>query len=126
MTDAVVDYLVVGGEINGVGIARDAAGRGLSVLLVEKDDLASHTSSASTKLIHGGLHHLECGEIRFVRAALIERERLRRAAPRRTSFGRSTSCCRRRSPRGPPGSSASGYSCTITWGTSQKRSLIVR
>lgn len=76
-----VDVLVVGGGINGTGIARDAAGRGLSVLLVEQDDLAGHTSSASTKLIHGGLRYLEYGEIRLVREALIERERLWRMAP---------------------------------------------
>jgi glycerol-3-phosphate dehydrogenase len=76
-----VDLLVVGGGINGAGIARDAAGRGLSVLLVEQDDLASHTSSASTKLIHGGLRYLEYGEFRLVREALIERERLLGMAP---------------------------------------------
>ncbi|MCU6455173.1 glycerol-3-phosphate dehydrogenase [Sphingomonas sp. A2-49] len=76
-----VDLLVVGGGINGAGIARDAAGRGLSVLLVEQDDLASHTSSASTKLIHGGLRYLEYGEFRLVREALIERERLLAIAP---------------------------------------------
>ena len=75
------DLLVVGGGINGAGIARDAAGRGYSVLLVEQDDLASHTSSASTKLIHGGLRYLEYGEFRLVREALIERERLWRMAP---------------------------------------------
>ncbi|PRC91651.1 Glycerol-3-phosphate dehydrogenase [Solimicrobium silvestre] len=76
-----VDMLVVGGGINGVGIARDAAGRGLSVLLCEKDDLASHTSSASTKLIHGGLRYLEYYEFGLVRKALQEREVLLRAAP---------------------------------------------
>ena len=76
-----VDLLIVGGGINGAGIARDAAGRGLSVLLVEQDDLASHTSSASTKLIHGGLRYLEYGEFRLVREALIERERLWGMAP---------------------------------------------
>jgi glycerol-3-phosphate dehydrogenase len=76
-----VDLLIVGGGINGTGIARDAAGRGLSVLLVEQDDLASHTSSASTKLIHGGLRYLEYGELRLVREALIERERLLAIAP---------------------------------------------
>ncbi|MBN3536847.1 MULTISPECIES: glycerol-3-phosphate dehydrogenase [Sphingomonas] len=76
-----VDLLIVGGGINGVGIARDAAGRGLSVALVEKDDLASHTSSASTKLIHGGLRYLEYYEFRLVREALIERERLWAMAP---------------------------------------------
>lgn len=76
-----VDLLVVGGGINGVGIARDAAGRGLSVMLCEKDDLASHTSSASTKLIHGGLRYLEHYEFSLVRKALQEREILLRAAP---------------------------------------------
>lgn len=75
------DLLIIGGGINGVSIARDAAGRGLSVLLVEKDDLASHTSSASSKLIHGGLRYLEYGEFRLVREALIERERLLSMAP---------------------------------------------
>ena len=68
------DLLVIGGGINGVGIARDAAGRGLSVLLVEKDDLASHTSSWSSKLIHGGLRYLEQYEFRLVRESLEERE----------------------------------------------------
>jgi glycerol-3-phosphate dehydrogenase len=75
------DLLVVGGGINGAGIARDAAGRGLSVLLVEKDDLAAHTSSWSTKLIHGGLRYLEHYEFRLVGEALAEREVLLRAAP---------------------------------------------
>lgn len=75
------DILVIGGGINGTGIARDAAGRGLSVLLCEKDDLASHTSSASTKLIHGGLRYLEQNEFALVRKALIEREILMRSAP---------------------------------------------
>jgi glycerol-3-phosphate dehydrogenase len=75
------DVLIVGGGINGVGIARDAAGRGLSVVLCEKDDLASHTSSASSKLIHGGLRYLEYYEFNLVRKALIEREVLLRAAP---------------------------------------------
>ncbi|MGU3391198.1 glycerol-3-phosphate dehydrogenase [Sphingomonas sp. M1A8_2b] len=75
------DLLIVGGGINGAGIARDAAGRGLSVMLVEQDDLASHTSSASTKLIHGGLRYLEYGEFRLVRESLIERERLWGMAP---------------------------------------------
>src|SRR5579859_3741836 len=68
------DLLVVGGGINGAGIARDAAGRGLKVLLVEQADLASATSSASTKLIHGGLRYLEYYEFRLVREALLERE----------------------------------------------------
>jgi len=75
------DLLVVGGGINGVGIARDAAGRGLRVLLCEKDDLASHTSSWSTKLIHGGLRYLEHREFRLVRESPIEREVLLNAAP---------------------------------------------
>ncbi len=75
------DLLVVGGGINGTGIARDAAGRGLSVLLCEKDDLASHTSSASTKLIHGGLRYLEDLHFALVRKALREREILLAAAP---------------------------------------------
>ncbi|MET0267182.1 MAG: glycerol-3-phosphate dehydrogenase [Duganella sp.] len=75
------DVLIVGGGINGAGIARDAAGRGLSVVLCEKDDLAAHTSSASTKLIHGGLRYLEYYEFKLVRKALIEREVLLRAAP---------------------------------------------
>ena len=75
------DLLIVGGGINGAGIARDAAGRGLKVLLVEKDDLASHTSSASTKLIHGGLRYLEHLELRLVRESLAERELLWSIAP---------------------------------------------
>jgi len=75
------DLLVVGGGINGTGIARDAAGRGLSVLLCEQDDLASHTSSASTKLIHGGLRYLEGFHFALVRKALQEREVLLGAAP---------------------------------------------
>jgi glycerol-3-phosphate dehydrogenase len=79
--DQTVDLLVIGGGINGTGIARDAVGRGLSVLLCEQDDLASHTSSASSKLIHGGLRYLEHYEFRLVREALIEREVLLRAAP---------------------------------------------
>ncbi|HEX8192643.1 MAG TPA: glycerol-3-phosphate dehydrogenase [Allosphingosinicella sp.] len=75
------DLLVIGGGINGTAIARDAAGRGLSVLLVEKDDLAAHTSSASSKLAHGGLRYLERYELRLVREALAERETLLRNAP---------------------------------------------
>ena len=75
------DLLVIGGGINGVGIARDAAGRGAKVLLVEKDDLANHTSSSSTKLVHGGLRYLEHYEFRLVRESLIERERLLGMAP---------------------------------------------
>jgi glycerol-3-phosphate dehydrogenase len=81
--DAVADFdlAVIGGGINGTGIARDAAGRGLRVVLVEQNDLASATSSASSKLIHGGLRYLEHYEFRLVRAALKEREVLLRAAP---------------------------------------------
>ncbi len=75
------DLLIIGGGINGAGIARDAAGRGLSVCLVEQDDLAGHTSAASTKLIHGGLRYLEYYEFRLVREALAERERLLAIAP---------------------------------------------
>jgi glycerol-3-phosphate dehydrogenase len=75
------DVLVVGGGINGCGIARDLAGRGWRVVLCEKDDLASHTSSASTKLIHGGLRYLEHYEFALVRKALQEREVLLRSAP---------------------------------------------
>ncbi|HCA24257.1 MAG TPA: glycerol-3-phosphate dehydrogenase, partial [Pseudomonas sp.] len=78
---AVLDVLVIGGGINGVGIANDAAGRGLSVLLCEQDDLAAHTSSASSKLVHGGLRYLEHYEFRLVRAALGEREVLMAKAP---------------------------------------------
>lgn len=79
--ETLFDLLIIGGGINGTAIARDAAGRGLSVLLCEKDDLARHTSSASTKLIHGGLRYLEYYEFRLVREALIEREVLLRSAP---------------------------------------------
>ncbi len=75
------DLLVVGGGVNGAGIARDAAGRGLSVILCEQADLASATSSASSKLVHGGLRYLEHYEFRLVREALIEREVLLGIAP---------------------------------------------
>ncbi|MEM8732068.1 MAG: glycerol-3-phosphate dehydrogenase [Pseudomonadota bacterium] len=75
------DIFIIGGGINGCGIARDAAGRGLSVTLAEKADLAQATSSASTKLFHGGLRYLEYFEIRLVREALEERETLLRAMP---------------------------------------------
>jgi len=84
MTDpsgTVFDLAIIGGGINGCGIARDAAGRGLSVLLCEQGDLAQATSSASTKLFHGGLRYLEYYEFRLVREALIERETLLRAMP---------------------------------------------
>ncbi len=79
--DHEADVVVVGGGINGAGIARDLAGRGLSVVLAEQEDLAAHTSSASTKLIHGGLRYLEYYEFSLVRKALAEREVLLRAAP---------------------------------------------
>ncbi len=80
-----VDLLVVGGGINGAGVARDAAGRGLSVILAEKDDLAEGTSSRSGKYIHGGLRYLEYYEFRLVREALIEREVVLAAAPQLAS-----------------------------------------
>ena len=79
--DGPVDIAIIGGGINGCGIARDAAGRGLSVYLCEMNDLASGTSSWSTKLIHGGLRYLEYNEFRLVREALIEREVLWGIAP---------------------------------------------
>ena len=75
------DLAIIGGGINGTGIARDAAGRGFRVLLIEQNDLASGTSSASSKLIHGGLRYLEHREFRLVHEALREREVLLRAAP---------------------------------------------
>lgn len=75
------DLAIIGGGINGCGIARDAAGRGLSVLLVEQHDLACATSSWSTKLIHGGLRYLEQYEFRLVRESLQEREVLLKLAP---------------------------------------------
>jgi glycerol-3-phosphate dehydrogenase len=75
------DLFIIGGGVNGCGIARDASGRGLSVFLAEQHDLASGTSSASTKLIHGGLRYLEHYEFRLVREALIEREVLLQSAP---------------------------------------------
>lgn len=81
MTADIFDLAIIGGGINGAGIARDAAGRGLKVLLVEQNDLASGTSSQSSKLIHGGLRYLEYGELRLVREALAERETLMRIAP---------------------------------------------
>ncbi len=80
-TQDICDLFVIGGGINGCGIARDAAGRGLTVTLAEMGDLASATSSASTKLFHGGLRYLEYFEFRLVREALIEREILLRAMP---------------------------------------------
>jgi glycerol-3-phosphate dehydrogenase len=81
MSPGVYDVLVIGGGVNGAGIARDAAGRGLKVLLAERDDLAAATSSASSKLIHGGLRYLEHYAFRLVREALAERDVLLRNAP---------------------------------------------
>ena len=75
------DLIVIGGGINGAGIAVDAAGRGLSVLMLEANDLACATSSASSKLIHGGLRYLEHYEFRLVSEALAEREVLLKMAP---------------------------------------------
>jgi glycerol-3-phosphate dehydrogenase len=75
------DIFIIGGGINGTGIARDAAGRGLTVTLAEMGDLAQGTSSKSTKLFHGGLRYLEYFEIRLVAKALAEREVLLRAMP---------------------------------------------
>src|SRR6266850_642088 len=85
MPAANCDLLVIGGGINGAGVARDAAGRGLSVVLVEKGDLAAATSSASSKLIHGGLRYLEHYEFRLVAESLAERETLLRVAAHLTS-----------------------------------------
>jgi len=79
--DGIADLFIIGGGVNGCGIARDAIGRGYSVILAEKNDLASATSSASTKLFHGGLRYLEYFEFRLVREALIERETLLKAMP---------------------------------------------
>src|SRR5436190_17047194 len=76
-----VDIAIIGGGVNGAGIARDAAGRGLKVLLCEKGDFAEGTSSRSGKLVHGGLRYLEYYEFRLVREALIEREVLLASAP---------------------------------------------
>ena len=81
MCEKLIDLLIIGGGVNGCGIARDAAGRGYSVCLVEMDDLASGTSSAATKLIHGGLRYLEHYEFRLVRESLTEREILWNIAP---------------------------------------------
>jgi glycerol-3-phosphate dehydrogenase len=81
LVDGTYDVAIIGGGVNGCGIARDAAGRGLSVYLCEQADLASGTSSAATKLIHGGLRYLEYLEFRLVREALMEREVLWRMAP---------------------------------------------
>ncbi len=81
MSETLYDLAVIGGGINGAGIARDAAGRGAKVILLERGDLARGTSSASTKLIHGGLRYLEHYEFKLVRESLVERERLWAIAP---------------------------------------------
>ena len=81
MADQSVDIFIIGGGINGCGIARDATGRGYSVFLAEMNDLASGTSSWSTKLIHGGLRYLEHYEFSLVRESLVEREILWNSAP---------------------------------------------
>ncbi len=81
MPGQIFDLAIIGGGVNGCGIARDAAGRGLSVFLCEERDLASGTSSASTKLIHGGLRYLEFYDFRLVHESLVEREALLRIAP---------------------------------------------
>ena len=81
MPEPVYDLAIIGGGVNGCGVARDASGRGLSIYLCEQSDLASGASSAATKLIHGGLRYLEYGEFRLVREALSERETLWRVAP---------------------------------------------
>ncbi|MEO0822191.1 MAG: glycerol-3-phosphate dehydrogenase [Pseudomonadota bacterium] len=81
MDTEVYDIAIIGGGVNGCGIARDAAGRGLSVFLCEQGDLGGATSSASTKLFHGGLRYLEYYEFRLVREALLERETLLKAMP---------------------------------------------
>ena len=80
------DVLVIGGGITGVGVALDAASRGLRTALVERDDFASGTSSKSSKLVHGGLRYLQQGEVRLVYEALYERQRLRRNAPHLVSM----------------------------------------
>ena len=80
-SDDIFDIAIIGGGVNGCGIARDAAGRGAKVLLLERGDLGGGTSCASTKLIHGGLRYLEHYEFALVRESLQERERLWRIAP---------------------------------------------
>ena len=94
MNETDYDLCIIGGGINGAGIARDAAGRGLSVLLLEAKDLAQATSSSSTKLIHGGLRYLEFFEFRLVRDSLKEREALLKL--RRILSARWILCCRMR------------------------------
>ncbi len=109
----IVDLLVVGGGINGTGIARDAAGRGLKVLLAERDDLAGFTSSSSTKLIHGGLRYLEYYEFRLVREAWPSGNVCCGSPP--TSSGPCASSCPTTRACARPGSCGSVCSSTITW-----------
>ena len=115
------DIVVIGGGVNGCGIARDAAGRGFSVLLAEKGDLAGGTSSASTKLIHGGLRYLEFYEFALVREALKEREVLwAHGAPHHLAAALRAAGKQR--IRGPPG--CCGWACfstTISAGASACR-----
>ena len=110
--DQPLDLFVVGGGINGAGIACDAVGRSLKVGLCEMNDFASATSSASTKLIHGGLRYLEQYEFRLVREALQEREVLLAKAPH-ISAGRCASCCRTSRICGRAGCCGSASSSTI-------------
>src|SRR5215208_217556 len=81
LEEGTFDVVVIGGGITGVGVALDAASRGLRTALVERDDFASGTSSKSSKLVHGGLRYLQQGEVRLVYEALHERQRLRKNAP---------------------------------------------
>ena len=110
---AIADLLIIGGGINGTGIARDAAGRGLRVVLCEKDDLAQGTSSRSSGLIHGGLRYLEYGQFRLVRESLHEREVLLRIAP--IWCGHSASCCRTWRACARRGCCAWAFSFTTIW-----------
>ena len=110
-----VDIAIIGGGVNGCGIARDAVGRGWSVFLCEKGDLAGATSSAASKLIHGGLRYLEYYEFRLVREALMERETLWRMAPHIIL----AAALRAAASQGPaPGAGCCGSACssTIIWG----------
>ena len=96
LQDETFDVLVVGGGITGVGVALDAATRGLRTALIERDDFSSGTSSKSSKLVHGGLRYLQQGEINLVYQALHERRRLRRNAPHLVNHRRWPACPRHR------------------------------
>lgn len=109
-----LDLLVIGGGINGAGIARDASGRGLRVLLCEQHDLAAHTSSASSKLIHGGLRYLEQGEFGLVRKALGERETVQPSKPLTWSI-RCVSSCPGSRTCDRAGCCARDCGCTTIW-----------